>query len=80
MNVNDAEIVLSILLNEGYVKTNSIFDADIALLITCAIRDSAENKIWTRIKQIRNIKHCRGRYNRLKIGILGTVLFFINCK
>ncbi|XP_008184115.1 CDK5 regulatory subunit-associated protein 1 isoform X2 [Acyrthosiphon pisum] len=60
MNVNDAEIVWSILQNEGYIKTNSIYEADVILLVTCAIRDSAENKIWTRIKQLRSVKRWRG--------------------
>lgn len=71
MNVNDSEIVWSILQKAGYIKTNSIFDADIALLVTCAIRDSAENKVWTRIKQIRSVKRWRGKFDQLKIGILG---------
>lgn len=75
MNVNDSEIVWSILQKEGYIKTNSLFDADIALLVTCAIRDSAENKVWTRIKQIRSIKRWRGKFDRLKIGILGKNIF-----
>ncbi|XP_060875212.1 mitochondrial tRNA methylthiotransferase CDK5RAP1 isoform X2 [Metopolophium dirhodum] len=60
MNVNDAEIVWSILQNEGYIKTNSIYEADVILLVTCAIRDGAENKIWTRIKQLRSVKRWRG--------------------
>lgn len=77
MNISDAEIVWSILQNEGYVRTVSIYDADIALLVTCAIRDSAENKIWTRIKQIRSVKHWRGKFDPLKVGILGKILFTV---
>lgn len=73
MNVNDAEIVWSILQSKGYIKTNNIYEADIALLITCAIRDKAENKIWTRIDQIRSVKLLRGKFEPLKIGILGKV-------
>ncbi|VVC28955.1 Methylthiotransferase, conserved site,Elongator protein 3/MiaB/NifB,TRAM domain,Radical SAM, alpha/beta [Cinara cedri] len=73
MNVNDAEIVWSILQNEGYIKTDNIYDADIALLITCAIRDKAENRIWTRIKQIRSFKRLRGKFYPLKVGILGCM-------
>lgn len=74
MNVNDAEIIWSILQSKGYIKTNNIYDADIALLVTCAIRDKAENKIWTRIDQLRSVKHFRGKFESLKIGILGKVL------
>lgn len=77
MNVNDAEIVWSILQNEGYIKTNTIYDADIALLVTCAIRDKAENKIWTRIKQIRSVKCLRGKHDPLKVGILGKSICII---
>lgn len=77
MNVNDAEIVWSILQNEGYVRSDSIYDADIALLVTCAIRDGAENKVWTRIKQIRSVKRWRGKFDPLKIGILGKMVFTI---
>lgn len=81
MNVNDAEIVWSILQSKGYIKTDSIYDADIALLITCAIRDKAENKVWTRIKQIRSVKRIRGKYDPLKIGILGKIFlkYIDNC-
>lgn len=74
MNVNDAEIVWSILQSKGYVKTNNIYEADIALLVTCAIRDCAENKIWTRIKQLRSVKRWRGKFDPLKIGILGKIV------
>jgi len=78
MNVNDAEIVWSILQNKGYIKTNSIYEADIVLLVTCAIRDGAENKVWTRIKQLRSVKRWRGKLDPLKIGILGkTFNYFI---
>lgn len=77
MNVNDAEIVWSILQKEGYKKTSSIYDADIALLVTCAIRDSAENKVWTRIKQIRSVKRWRGKFDPLKIGILGRFIVIL---
>ncbi|XP_050425354.1 CDK5RAP1-like protein isoform X2 [Adelges cooleyi] len=73
MNVSDSEIVWSILKEDGYIKSNSIYEADIALLVTCAIRDSAENKVWTRIKQIRSVKRWRGKLDPLKIGILGCM-------
>lgn len=75
MNVNDAEIVWSILKDEGYIKTDSVHEADIALLVTCAIRDGAENKVWSRINQIRSVKRWRGKFEPLKIGILGKTIF-----
>lgn len=45
MNVNDTEIVWSILKNSGYEKADSADSADIVLLMTCAIREKAETKV-----------------------------------
>lgn len=45
MNVNDTEIVWSILKNNGYEKVDSADVADIVLLMTCAIREKAETKV-----------------------------------
>lgn len=45
MNVNDTEIVWSILKDSGYEKTESADSADVVLLMTCAIREKAETKV-----------------------------------
>lgn len=45
MNVNDTEIVWSILKDNGYEKVESADDADVVLLMTCAIREKAESKV-----------------------------------
>lgn len=45
MNVNDTEIVWSILKNNGYEKVDTAEAADIVLLMTCAIREKAETKV-----------------------------------
>lgn len=45
MNVNDTEIVWSILKNNGYEKAGTAESADIVLLMTCAIREKAETKV-----------------------------------
>lgn len=74
MNVNDTEIVWSILESSGYVKTNEIREADIILLMTCAIRDNAESKVWNKLRHLKYLKKNRLRYKKkpsLKIGILG---------
>ncbi|VFQ99887.1 unnamed protein product [Cuscuta campestris] len=50
MNVNDMEIVLSIMKKAGY---NDVVDvpesAEIIFINTCAIRDNAEQKVWQRL-------------------------------
>lgn len=50
------------------------FKADTILLMTCAIREGAEQKIWHRIEQLKLKKIVRKKsaMNSLKIGILGT--------
>lgn len=45
MNVNDTEIVWSILKDNDYEKADSADAADVVLLMTCAIREKAESKV-----------------------------------
>lgn len=47
MNVSDTEIVWAILQKADYVKVDDIRHADVVLLITCAIREGAETKVFT---------------------------------
>ncbi|KAG8383380.1 hypothetical protein BUALT_Bualt04G0006500 [Buddleja alternifolia] len=50
MNVNDMEIVLSIMKNSGYSKVVEVPEsAEIIFINTCAIRDNAEQKVWQRL-------------------------------
>jgi len=56
MNVNDTEIAWSILAEHGYARADALADADVVLVMTCAIRDGAENKVFTRLSQIKAIK------------------------
>lgn len=74
MNVNDADIIWSILKDVGYMKTESIQEADVILVVTCAIREGAEAKVWNKLKHFRVLKKAREKQNlkpQLKIGILG---------
>lgn len=73
MNHNDAEVAWSILKKHNYQKTNEIIDADIVLIITCAIRDSAEVKIWRKLQDIKTFK-TRSKKKNLKVGLLGKFL------
>ncbi|KAG0492734.1 hypothetical protein HPP92_006132 [Vanilla planifolia] len=50
MNVNDMEIVLSIMKKNGYTDiVDSPEHAEIIFINTCAIRDNAEQKVWHRL-------------------------------
>lgn len=59
MNVNDIEIVWSILKARNYQKTEHVNEADVVLIMTCSIRDSAEVKIWNRLMHLKAMKKKR---------------------
>ena len=70
MNVNDSEVILSILQDAGYVLTGDIDEASLILANTCSIRDNAEQRIWGRIEQFRLQKRRRAG---VIIGIVGCM-------
>ncbi|PKP41156.1 MAG: tRNA (N6-isopentenyl adenosine(37)-C2)-methylthiotransferase MiaB [Bacteroidetes bacterium HGW-Bacteroidetes-10] len=70
MNVNDSEVVLSILQPHGYSLCNSIKEADLILINTCSIRDNAEQRIWGRLDIFRLEKKKR---KGVVVGILGCM-------
>ena len=70
MNVNDSEVILSILQEEGYTLTENIEEADVILANTCSIRDNAEQRIWGRIDQFKLQKRKR---EDVVIGIVGCM-------
>ena len=70
MNVADSELVESILLDQGYHKSESPNNADAIFLNTCSIREHAEDKVHSQL----------GRYHLIKkkkpeviIGVLGCM-------
>lgn len=69
MNVNDSEVILSILKDAGYVRTEDMGEADVILANTCSIRDNAEQRIWGRIGQFRIQKTKRD----VIVGITGCM-------
>ena len=56
MNVNDTEVVWSILEGQGYLRTLNPSDADVWLVVTCSIRDGAEQKVWSKLNHIQRKK------------------------
>jgi MiaB/RimO family radical SAM methylthiotransferase len=70
MNVNDTEIAVRILREHNYLIVNDIEEAQIVFLMTCAIREGAESKIWIRLKQLRRAKRAIGID---QIGLLGCM-------
>ncbi len=70
MNVNDTEVVFSILGAAGYARTEEIGEADVIMANTCSIRDNAEQRIRGRIDQFAQQKKSRPG---VTVGILGCM-------
>ena len=56
MNVHESEKLAGILENMGYTLADSDKTADVVVFNTCAIRESAEHKIFGNIGMLKNIK------------------------
>nr|XP_012227117.1 PREDICTED: CDK5RAP1-like protein [Linepithema humile] len=71
MNVNDADIIWSILKSHGYKQTQDLNNADIILLVTCSIRENAEQKVWNKLEHLNGIRKKKKKH--MKIGLLGCM-------
>lgn len=71
MNVNDSEVVLSILQDCGYSLCARMEDADLILVNTCSIRDNAEQRIWGRLDVFLQMKKKSTR--RVLVGVMGCM-------
>ncbi|MEZ4528078.1 MAG: tRNA (N6-isopentenyl adenosine(37)-C2)-methylthiotransferase MiaB [Desulfobacterales bacterium] len=56
MNVYDSEQILRLLEPLGYVKTDSVNTADLIILNTCAIREKAEQKAFSFLGRLADLK------------------------
>ncbi len=70
MNMNDSEIVASILAKEGFNTTQQLEDADLVLVNTCSIRDKAEQTVRKRLQYYNKIKDINPD---MKVGVLGCM-------
>ncbi len=70
MNVHDSEKMAGALGRLGYRPTEDLRQADLILLNTCAIREKASHKVYTRLGRLRRLKT---RNPHLLIGVAGCV-------
>src|SRR5438477_641822 len=56
MNVSDSELMLGVLGREGYVRMDDPAQADVVLVNTCAVRDHAEQKVLSRMGELKRLK------------------------
>ncbi|WP_457616663.1 tRNA (N6-isopentenyl adenosine(37)-C2)-methylthiotransferase MiaB [Lutibacter sp.] len=70
MNLNDSEIVASILAEEGYNTTHLLEEADLVLVNTCSIREKAEQTVRKRLQKYNAVKKINPT---MKVGVLGCM-------
>src|ERR671916_1390845 len=70
MNVLDSELVLGQLRAQGYQPTEDREAADVILYNTCSVREHAEQKVWSRLGELREAKRQRPE---LVIGVIGCM-------
>jgi len=71
MNMNDSEIVASILDKQGYNTTQILEEADLVLVNTCSIREKAETTVRKRLQKYNRVK--RESNKKMKVGVLGCM-------
>lgn len=70
MNAHDTEVMAGILSALGYQPTEDINTADVILINTCAIRENAENKVFS---EIGNLKHLKRERPDVLLGVCGCM-------
>lgn len=68
MNVHDSEKVAGTLMARGYQQVGKPEQADLVLYNTCSVRDKAEQKVYSRLRQFKR-ENGKGRL----FGVLGCV-------
>ncbi|MCD5397717.1 tRNA (N6-isopentenyl adenosine(37)-C2)-methylthiotransferase MiaB [candidate division NPL-UPA2 bacterium] len=70
MNRSDSEMMAGLLVKGGYEVARDIYSADVILLNTCSVRQHAEEKVWSELGRLGNLKRER---NSLILGVCGCM-------
>jgi tRNA-2-methylthio-N6-dimethylallyladenosine synthase len=70
MSEHDSEVLAGQLEDMGYQKTEEQSEANIILLVTCCVRETAENKVWGLLGRLRKLKQNKPN---LIIGVCGCL-------
>lgn len=71
MNEKDSEVLAGILRKMGYIAASQIEQADLILFNTCCVREKAENKVFSHIGELRELK---SQNPDLIIGVCGCMV------
>jgi tRNA-2-methylthio-N6-dimethylallyladenosine synthase len=61
MNVHDSERMAGLLEAAGFEPTDADEDADLVVINTCSVREKAEEKLYTRLGDLKGLQHRIGR-------------------
>ena len=70
LNENDSEKICGMLEEMGYIATDNIEEASLAIFNTCCVRENAEEKLFGKIGELKNIR----KNNNLIIAIGGCMM------
>jgi tRNA-2-methylthio-N6-dimethylallyladenosine synthase len=71
MNVHDSERMAGLLEESGYALAENERDADVVVVNTCSVRERAEEKLFTRLGELRALERADGR--RPVVAVAGCV-------
>jgi tRNA-2-methylthio-N6-dimethylallyladenosine synthase len=68
MNVSDSELLLGLLVREGFTVVETPAEAEVLLVNTCAVRDHAEQRVLSRMGELKGFKRPGG-----VLGVVGCM-------
>src|ERR1044072_1506600 len=68
MNVHDSERMAGLLEQAGYEPAETDADADVVVINTCSVREHAEEKLYTRVGELRVLGQETGRARVAAVG------------
>jgi len=71
MNVHDSERMAGLLEQAGFESTDDAVDADVVVINTCSVREHAEDKLYTRLGELRELAAGQG-HDRI-VAVAGCV-------
>lgn len=71
MNYHDSEQMAGLLESAGYERTSEDADADVVVINTCSVRERAEEKLYTRLGELRELERRTGY--RPVVAVAGCV-------
>ena len=60
MNVHDSERMAGLLESSGYERAEADHDADLVVINTCSVREKAEDKLYTRLGDLKGLNRATG--------------------